>query len=277
MTQATQKENDIQRDYTDCTFWLDYQNTPNSLYIKTTPNEYEAISYSKADFNTRLQELNAVEANCRQEKEDKLKQAELLRQQQETARLEAEKQALEAQKRALEAQQKAVQVQEREVLAAANDLREQQNAFEQQQLLAAAAQQQEQQPMAQSNRLSPVRAVKYERLDHYSWVIFYDNLLNKPCQVITNSKYPIMQQFRWCIPFGGSDDDLSDTFAGSIAMDYDDRKKCKKNGALYGSPYCEQMFNALQEQANRENWASLAEICKTTTDATIKTYCGYLY
>lgn len=134
-----------------------------------------------------------------------------------------------------------------------------------------------------ANRLSAVQTVTFKGKNYVSWLIMYDNVLKKHCHVITNSKYPIMQANRWCIPFSGNEADLSDTFTGSVAMDYADRKICKTGSTKAPSDgqtrdaYCNQMFNDLQNQAKRENWASLTDICKVITDPKIKEYCGYLF
>jgi len=132
-------------------------------------------------------------------------------------------------------------------------------------------------------RLVPDHAVKYPKFKHYTWLIFRDTLLNKPCFIVTNSKYPMLQEYRWCIPFSGVDDDINDSFHGSVAMNYADRKICKEGSTKEPSngesryTYCSRMFSEVKQQAERENWASFSEICRTNYDSKIQEFCGYMF
>lgn len=281
MVQTVKKERDIAQNYPDCSKSADLlAGKLSGLYVINEGNVYESLTNSVSDYENYNQRLAMIEQLCANEKAQKETEAnaaaERRRLKDERAKLEAEKQAAET--RAHDAQMAAQRAQaqaeeEKQRLVA------QQQALAQQMDLA----QQEPSTITTENRLTPVDTVKYPQFKHISWLIFYDNVLKKHCHVITNSKYPIMQTTRWCLPFSGLREDLTDTFAGTVAMNYEDRKICKKGSTKVPSNgqtrdgYCNQMFNDLQNQAKREHWASFSEICRISTDSKIKEYCGYLF
>ena len=277
LKQIVDIEQKIVKSYPDCSAIGELKAENAALYrYDAIGDTYEATSSSIGDYQKQLGKLTTAEKSCAVEHEKRLEQAKA---DEDRKKRDEQIAALEAQKREAEARAMRAQVEAENAQKQAEAERQMRLATENEARESAQAR-----AMGNAdNRLTPVRAVKFPKKKYFSWLIMHDNLLDKPCHIITNSKYPIMQMNRWCIPFSGSDSDLSDTFAASVAMDYVDRKICKTGSSKQPSngqtreAYCNQMFNALEAQAKRENWASFATICKTTTDAKLREYCDYLF
>lgn len=131
--------------------------------------------------------------------------------------------------------------------------------------------------------LKPIQTITYKGKKKPSWLIFYDQTNHRVCSVITNSKYDILQENRWCIPVLYSLSNLEDSFAGSSAAEnFSERKVCKKGSKKAPSSgdrdtYCSDLFKAVKEEANFQKWISLAQICAGNPEGKMKEFCGYLY
>lgn len=125
--------------------------------------------------------------------------------------------------------------------------------------------------------LKPIRTITWKK--KVGCLVFEDNN-KRPCAVIVNSKYPILQDARYCIPFSGNDDDIKDSFAGSkVAQKYTDHKSCKNHQIVSNNTYCNGFFSEIIQEAKREHWVSFSDVCKqwSSTDPKISEYCNYLY
>lgn len=281
LTQVIQKEKEIANKYPECTKSSALRDGTNTnLYRINEDKTYEAQSNSVNDFQNYMKDLATLEQMCEGEKAQKEAEAKA---EAEQKRLEEERARLEEEKHQALVQAAQAQAAAERAKAEALEAQKQREAAEEQAKLAEMNAQQGNDAVNNAGRLSPVNTVTFKGKNYVSWLIMYDNVLKTPCHVITNSKYPIMQSNRWCIPFSGNEADLSDTFAATVAMTYADRKICKTgstkqptNGQTRDT-YCNQMFDDLQNQATREHWASLSEICKVSGDPKVKEYCGHLF
>ncbi len=116
---------------------------------------------------------------------------------------------------------------------------------------------------AQKYGVKYIREITYKGKSTPSWIILQDTK-GRPCAIVTSSKYPILESKHYCIPFSGNDKDLKDSFAGnSVAeIDFPDHKKCKKVKTISDNDYCNEFYKAFGDMAKREQFFSVAEICK---------------
>lgn len=120
-----------------------------------------------------------------------------------------------------------------------------------------------------------VRDITYKKQKKPSWLIFKDQK-NRFCAVVTSSKYQILQETNYCIPFSGKDEDLKDSFAGNriAEIDYPEHKKCKNVNTKSSNAYCNNFYQAFIKMAERENFVKLKEQCQS--DKNLKNVCKYL-
>ena len=123
--------------------------------------------------------------------------------------------------------------------------------------------------------LTFVRDITYKNQKKPSWIIFKDGQ-DRFCAVVTSSKYQILQETNYCIPFSGNDDDLKDSFAGNriAEIDYPDHKQCKNVKTQSDNDYCNRFYQAFIQMATRENFVKLKDLCQSDED--LKKYCEYM-
>ena len=116
---------------------------------------------------------------------------------------------------------------------------------------------------AQKYGVKYIREITYKGKSTPSWIILQDTK-GRPCAIVTSSKYPILESEHYCIPFSGDDKDLKDSFAGNCVaeIDFPDHKKCKNVKTISDNDYCNEFYKAFGDMAKREQFFSVAGICK---------------
>ena len=288
------KERSLVTEYPDCTEISNISKMlsgelPSEVYVVEN-NSYSPKSWSSSVFERRLEALNQTEQACK----EALIKAQAEKKAAEERAL-AEKKAAEERERAeqerIRAEQERIRAEQEQIrLEAARQAAEAERArlaeIEAQQ----AQEEAENQDMGTDSpaakeyilrpdvpALRPVRTIVWN--NKVGCLVFEDNH-RRPCAVIANSKYELLQRTRLCIPFSGNDADVKDSWAGSkVAAKYTDHKKCKNQSVTTSDTYCRNFFNEIIQEAANDHWVSFSAICKqqAATDPVIREYCGYLY
>ena len=262
---------------------------PSEVYIIEN-NTYSPQSWSSSVFERRLEALNQTEQACK----EALIKAQAEKKAAEERAL-AEKKAAEERERAeqerIRAEQERIRAEQEQIrLEAARQAAEAERArfaeIEAQQ----AQEEAENQDMGTDSpaakeyilrpdvpALRPVRTIVWNK--KVGCLVFEDNH-RRPCAVIANSKYELLQRTRLCIPFSGNDEDIKDSWAGSkVAAKYTEHKKCKNQPITTSDSYCRNFFNEIIQESSKDHWVSFSAICKqqAASDPVIREYCDYLY